>query len=88
MSAVLTFLALATAIYAQRQIPRFTATRASTIAARGILAIVGLGCGYVGATLAGEDLGPISAFVVGFGAVHVPAALILLFKRAGDAGKS
>ena len=89
MNAVLTFLALTIAIYAQAQIPRFTATRAGTIAARAILAVVGAGLGYVTVMLvADEDLGPISAFVIGFGAVHVPAALILLFKRAGDAEKS
>ena len=88
MSAVLTFLALAAAIYTQWQIPRFTATRASIIAARGILAAVGIGFGYVTVTLAANELGPVAAFVIGFGAVHVPAALILLIKGMGRAGKS
>ena len=89
MSAVLAFLALAATIYTQWQIPRFTATRASIIAARGILAAVGIGFGYVCATIAAsEQLPQAMAFVIGFGAVHVPAALILLIKSIGHAGKS
>ncbi|HYC48298.1 MAG TPA: hypothetical protein VED01_22725 [Burkholderiales bacterium] len=89
MNIVLAAIALAAAVYTQWQIPRFTASRASIIAARGILAAVGAAFGYVTATLgADEHLAPIVAFIIGFGAVHVPAALILLIKTARHAGRS
>ena len=47
------------------------------------------GLGYVLADNMARSGGPfVLMFLLGFGGVHIPAALILLFKRAAGAGKS
>lgn len=56
---------------------------------RALLIVLGLVFGYVAADNFGKAEGPaLLAFLVGFGAVHVPAALILAIKHAAGAGKS
>lgn len=86
---VLALVALAAAGYAQLAIPRFTAGPAKATLTRAILIVVGLASGYVGAASYGTDLLlAVLAFLIGFGTVHVPAALILLIKREGRTGKS
>jgi len=85
---LLAVVTLTAAGYAHLQLPRFVATRAGLTAARGVLFVVGLGFGYVSAmTYAGGSLRWLG-FLVGFGAVHVPAALILLIKRARGAPRT
>jgi hypothetical protein len=80
---------LALAIYAQQQIPRFTANPRSARLMRAGLIVLGLVFGYVAADNFGDaGTPPLMTFLIGFGAVHVPAALILFFKRAAGAGKS
>ena len=86
---VLTALALAAAVYAQQQIPRFTASPRAALVTRLGLAALGAIFGFVVA----DNLSPpgspaLLLFLLGFGAVHVPAAFILLLKRAAGAGKS
>jgi hypothetical protein len=74
--------------YAQFLIPRYTAGTARVALARGVLIVVGIGLGVVSAALYAEPGLAILAFIIGFGAVHFPAALILLIKRARGAGKT
>ena len=77
------------AIYAQWQIPRFTRTRAGVLITRSLLLAVGCAFGYVvSSTIVDDRVPPLLAFLIGFGAVHLPAAFILFFKGAGGAGKS
>jgi hypothetical protein len=82
-------LVLGAAIYAQLQIPRFTASpRAATLLRAGLF-VLGLVFGYVAADNFSKAEAPaLLTFLIGFGAVHVPAALILLLKRAAGTGKS
>jgi hypothetical protein len=85
---VLAALMVLTALYAHLNIPRYTA-RTATIA-RAVLIVVGLGLGAVSAVIYTESGGAFAllAFLIGFGVVHVPTAVILALKRARGAGKS
>ena len=86
---IATGLVLIAAVFAQHQIPRFTAKPRAVLATRAVLIVLGLVFGYVAAdNLSTAGNPPLITFIFGFGAVHVPAALILLFKRAAGAGKS
>jgi hypothetical protein len=86
---LLAALVLAAAAYAQQQIPRFTASARTANLVRAGLIALGLVFGYVAADNLSEAGVPAPlTFLIGFGAVHVPAALILLLKRAAGAGKS
>ena len=88
-SVVLAALLLAAAGYAQHQIPRYTATSEKIMLARAVLLAVGVASGAVSAAIYGIDtVAGLLAFLIGFGAVHVPAAFILLIKRGRGAGKS
>jgi hypothetical protein len=85
---VLALLLLAAAAYAHLQIPRYTAGTARI--GHAVLIVVGLGLGAVSAAIYAEADDPFAflAFVIGFGIVHVPTALILWLKRVRGAGKS
>ena len=86
---LLTLLALLLAIYAQLRIPRFTAGRQAIILTRAILIVVGIAFGYVAAASYADDrFLTLLAFLIGFGAVHVPAAFILFIKKERREGKS
>lgn len=80
---VLAALLLAVAGYAQHRTPFHTPTKRDALWARGLLLTVGIAFGYVLATryTASQGQGAVLMFLVGFGAVHVPAALILFSKR-------
>lgn len=85
----LTAVGLTAAAYAQLQIPRFTASARAALITRAGLLLVGLVLGYVLADNMARSGGPfLLMFLLGFGGVHIPAALILFFKRAAGAGKS
>lgn len=86
--AVLAAALLAVALYAQYRIPYHTAGRRKTLLTRTVLALVGFMLGYVYARLAPDHPAPMLAFIQGFGLVHVPAALILFFKKARHEGRS
>ena len=80
---------LAAAIYAQTHIGRFTASPRATKLMRIGLFALGIAFGYVAAdNFAIAEVPVVLTFLIGFGAVHVPAALILLIKQASGAGKS
>ena len=87
--AILAAFLLLAAAYAQLRIPRFTATRSGILLTRAVLVTIGLGFGYVSARTYPDDglLGALS-FIAGFGAVHFPAAFILLVKAKRGSGKS
>jgi hypothetical protein len=76
------------AAYAQYRIPFYTAGRGRIALTRGVLATVGLLLGYVAAAQATHWPAAMMLFMQGFGIAHVPAALILFFKRARHEGRS
>ena len=78
---------LAAAVYAQYRLPRHTSGARKALAARAVLAAVGAAFGYVMA-YAQSGPGAWLAFFAGFGAVHLPAAVILFVKGARGAVKS
>ena len=86
---VLAALLMTAAGYAQYRIPFHTAGAGRSALARAVLIVVGIAFGYVGAVSAGAQ-GPVALllFLIGFGLVHAPAAIILFVKRGRDAGKS
>ncbi len=88
LMALVAGLLLAVALYAHREIGNFTAGAARAGVARTILVMVGIGFGLtLVATLDGA-LSEILTFLIGFGAVHVPAAAILFIKRRRGSRKS
>lgn len=93
MELILTVLAalllLTLAAYAQLQIPRFTKRSGGRVfMTRALLIVVGIGFGLVGAAQYDVSLWKWLAFLVGFGLVHLPAAVILFIKRERGTGKS
>ena len=80
---------IAAAAYAQLNIPRYTADAKRVVMTRSILIAVGIAVGYVcAASYLDSWLHGLVAFLIGFGAVHGPAAVILWIKRKRGAGKS
>jgi hypothetical protein len=79
---ILAALLLAAAAYAQLGIGALTAGRSKVVLTRSVFAAVGIAMGYVASRYAGEGAAAWLAFVQGFGIVHVPAAIILVLKRA------
>jgi tellurite resistance protein TehA-like permease len=80
---------IAAALYAHICIPRFTAGRRKATAAHAILVVVGIAAGAVGALIyRAEPLLALLSMLIGFGMVHVPAAIILFLKQQRHSGKS
>jgi hypothetical protein len=79
---------LAVAIYAHWEIPRFTAGARRVWLLRILLVGVGLAFGHAAARYAGDTTVAFLAYVLGFGAVHLPAAFVLFIKRERGAEKS
>lgn len=86
--ALLAAAGLVAAAYAHQRLPRYTAGRARIALTRGVLAAVGIAVGFTAARYAVEPPVVVLAFLIGFGAVHVPAAFILLVKRARGAART
>jgi len=83
------FLLLALTAYAHLQIPRYTAGSGNTMLSRAVLAITSTGLGLVSAAIYSADPSrAVLAFLIGFGAVHFPAAVILFIKHARHSSKS
>ena len=82
-------LLLTAAGYAQYRIPYHTAGTAKVALTRGMLILAGIEFGYVGAAGADAPGGlAFLLFLIGFGLVHTPAAIILFIKRERGAGRS
>jgi hypothetical protein len=82
-------IAVAVAAYAQSRIARFTASVAAARYTRIVLAAVGIAFGAVAVLSYPQDgLRAALIFLCGFGAVHFPAAVILLVKRGRGSGKT
>ena len=71
----------AVAAFAQWRIGDFTATRARAWLTRAILVTLGVGVGLASVRTMPSDGNAIVWFLLGFGIVHVPAALVLLLKQ-------
>ncbi len=81
--------ALLIAGYAQLHISQFTAGTSSAVLTRAILIAVGVAFGWVAAVnFASEPTRAMLALIIGFGAVHFPAAFILFVKAARNSGKT
>jgi F0F1-type ATP synthase assembly protein I len=86
---LLAIAALLIAGYAQLHISQFTAGASSAVLTRAILIAVGVAFGWVAAVnFASDPTRAMLALIIGFGAVHFPAAFILFIKAARNAGKS
>lgn len=81
-------LLLALALYAQIEIGHFTAGTLRAGVARTILVIVGIGFGLTAAASVEGMPSKVLTLLIGFGAVHVPAAAILFIKRQRGSRKS
>lgn len=85
---MLALLVLTAAGYVQQKLPHFTKSGGRVMAVRALLMLVGVAFGL----LAARDFEPRAvqflAFLIGFGTVHVPAAVILLIKSRRGEGKS
>ena len=88
MQAILALLLLAAAGYVQKQIPVYTKGGARILAARAILVLVGAAFGLTVTAYVAGDLPKILTFIIGFGVVHLPAAIVLFIKRKRGEGKS
>ncbi len=85
---LLAVVTLTAAGYVHLHLPRFIARRSGVIVTRLILLAVGIASGIVAASLYPERSLAVLAFVAGFGVVHVPAAFVLLLKRARGSPRS
>jgi hypothetical protein len=74
-------LVCAVAAFTQWRIGDFTATRARTWLTRAILVALGVGVGLASVRAMPSDGNTIVWFLLGFGIVHVPPALVLLIKQ-------
>jgi pilus assembly protein TadC len=75
------------AAYAQQRIPRHTAAD-RVLLTRALLLVVGTAVGVLAASYFSAPLPALLAFLIGFGTVHVPAALILFIKRERGEARS
>jgi hypothetical protein len=85
---MLAAVSLLAAGYAQARIPRHTAGRSKVSFTRGFLAAVGIAFGLTAAAVYDDRTAAVLAFLIGFGLVHLPAALILFFKGARREGRT
>ncbi|HUF81092.1 MAG TPA: hypothetical protein VMN03_08145 [Burkholderiales bacterium] len=77
------------AVYAQASLPRHIAGSRKALLTRVLLILLGLASGWVlAAGYAGDPTRVLLAGLIGFGAVHFPAAFILFVKQERGSGKS
>lgn len=88
LSALLAALLLTAAFYAHKQLPLFTKSHARVRLARTMLVLVGIGFGWTLAVWVQGATLQLLTFLIGFGMVHVPAAIILFVKGRRGEGKS
>jgi hypothetical protein len=85
---VLALLLLAATGYVQMQIPAYTKGRTRIGVVRLVLGLVGVGFGLTAAAYVSGNLPQLLAFLIGFGMVHFPAAVVLFLKGKRGEGKS
>jgi hypothetical protein len=79
----------AAAVYAHANLARHTAGSRKALATRALLVLIGLAFGLVAAAGYPDDPArALLACVIGFGAVHFPAAFILFVKHERGSAKS
>lgn len=88
LQTILALLMLTAAVYVHRQIPLFTKGRGKKLIAHALLIVVGIAFGLTRAIDAVGYLPQIMTFLVGFGLVHLPAAIILFIKSRRGEGQS
>ncbi len=88
LQVILALLLLTMAVYAQRQIPVYTAGRNKILVTRLILIGVGIAFGLTGAAYMPGQLMKVLTFLIGFGLVHFPAAVVLYVKSKRGEGRS
>lgn len=88
MQAIFALLLLTAAGYVHRQIPAYTKGRSRIIVARTILVAVGIAFGLTAAVYVAGYMPKLLTFLIGFGVVHVPAAIVLFIKGKRGEGKS
>lgn len=88
LAALLALVMLAAAGYVHKQVARFTRGSARVMLLHALLAAAGVAFGATAGFQASDRLWQAIAFAIGFGVVHLPAAVILLVKAKRGAGKS
>lgn len=88
LQTMLALLLLTVAAYVHRQIPVFTKGRPKKLIAHAILIVVGIAFGLTRSTYTVGYLPQAMAFLVGFGLVHLPAAILLFIKSRRGEGRS
>lgn len=79
---------LSFAIYAQWRVASFTSGAGRVALVRFILIAVGIGFGLTSVAAVEGTLAKVLGFAIGFGLVHMPAAIILFIKGKRGAGRS
>ena len=79
---------LAVTIYAQTRIGAYTASPRNAMLTRAVLAVVGVALACVAVLSTPTAIPAPILFAQAFGLVHLPAAIILFFKRARGEGRS
>lgn len=74
--------------YVHKELPAFTQGAAKIITARLVLVLVGIAFGITGALYVEGRLPQLASFLIGFGLVHLPAAIVLFVKRKRGEGRS
>lgn len=88
LQSVLALLMLIVVFYAHARVPAFSRGSANVAITRVVLILVGFGFGLTAANYASHRIAALVAFVIGFGLVHTPAAIILFLKGRRGEGKS
>ena len=88
MQGILALLLLTASIYVQRRIPAFTRGATRILVTRMLLVLVGFGFGLTATAYVYGLVPQLLAFLIGFGMVHLPAAVVLFIKGKRGEGKS
>lgn len=86
LSLMLAVAALAPAIYTHLRLGDFVRGERRVLALRAFLVALGVGVGVLAASATRDS--PANIFVIGFGVVHLPPAILLMLKRWRGEGRS
>jgi hypothetical protein len=88
LSIIVAALLLVASGYVHKKISAYTKGAAKIILVRALLIVVGIGFGFLSTAELPGHLPKALAFLIGFGIVHLPAAVILFVKGRRGEGKS